>query len=306
MSLKVKKFWSKYGAGYLFLFPFLVLFALFTIIPVVVAFSLSFTNYNMLQDANFVGLTNYRLLILEDDLFILALKNTFTFAIIQAPISFFASFFFAWIINQLKHKTFFSLAFYVPSLCSGVAMSNIWLYFFGNDRMGLINNLLLTWGFINEPILWTVNPELIMPVVILVSVWMSMGSGFLSFLAGLQNLSAEVREAAKIDGIRNSFQELVYIILPQLKPQLLYGSINSVVAAFGVFDIITAMVGMPSPDYAAHTLVAHLYDYAFIRFEMGYASVISVFLFLITFVIGQLLMKFLSTRDREKVKIRRL
>ncbi|HOJ10106.1 MAG TPA: sugar ABC transporter permease [Clostridiales bacterium] len=200
-------------------------------------------------------------------------------------------------MNQLRLRNAFSLAFYAPSITSGVAMSVVWLYFFSNDRYGLINNILINLGITSEPILWTMDPKYILSVVIFISIWMSMGTGFLVFLAGLQNVPKEYYEAGAIDGIKNKFQELWLITFPTLKPQLLFGAINSIVGSFGVFDIAVSVAGMPSPNYAAHTIVAHLYDYAFIRFQMGYASTVAIVLFLMTFLMGRLVMKMLSSKD---------
>lgn len=284
--------------GYIFMAPFLILFVIFTLAPVLVAFLMSFTDYNIMEFPNFVGLSNYESLILDDDEFIIAIKNTFIFAGISGPITFFASFILAWIINRLnKLRNFYALALYVPSITSGVALSSVWLYFFSNDSYGLINNALYRLGLLAEPIQWTLDPKYILGVVIFISAWMGMGNGFLSFMAGMQNLSPELSEAGMVDGISNSFQELIYIILPQLKPQLLFGAVNSIVSAFAVFDIAVAVAGMPSPNYAAHTIVAHMYDYAFIRFEMGYSSAIAVVLFAITYILNRLIIKLLSSKD---------
>ena len=275
--------------GYLFMSPFLILFFLFTIIPVVTAIILSLTNYNMIESPQFIGLTNYRLLLMDDNEFITALKNTFVFAFISGPISFLGSFVMAVLINGLKKfRNLFSLLFYAPTLVSSVAISVVWLYFFNGDRYGLINNVLIQIGLINDPIQWTTDTSVLLWVVIIVSVWTSMGVNFLTFLAGLQNVPTDIYEAGKIDGIKNGFQELIYLTLPVMKPQLLFAAINMTTSAFGVFDIAVSIAGMPSPDYAAHTLVAHLYDYGFIRFEMGYASAVAVVLFLISYVIGRL------------------
>lgn len=281
--------------GYAFLAPFLILFFTFIILPVLSAFVLSLTNYNMLQTPDFVGLNNYKLLLLEDNEFITALKNTFVFACISGPIGFLASFFFAAVINSTKFKSGFALAFYAPSLCSGVAMSCIWLYFFSSDRYGFINNILINLDIIEAPILWTADPNYIMYVIVIISIWMSMGTGFLVFLAGLQNLGVEVLEAARIDGIKNRVQEMIYIILPMMKPQLLFGAINSIVSSFAVYDIAVAVAGLPSPEYAGHTIVAHMCDYAFNRMQMGYASAVAVILFVITFVLGRICTKIFSS-----------
>ncbi len=302
--VKAKKQKIRYGnkleknwVGLLFFLPFFLLFICFTILPVLVAMGLSFTNYNMIQDPTFTGITNYKLLFLDDDIFILSLKNTFTFAILTGPTGYLLSFISAWVINNLKLKTGFALAFYIPSITSGVAMSAIWMVFFSNDKYGYFNNFLMNIGLVSEPIAWLANPEYIMTVIVIIQIWMSMGGGFLVFLAGIQNLNKELLESGKIDGIKTKFQELQYIILPSMKPQLLYGAITSVTGALAVFDIAVAVAGFPSPNYAAHTIVAHLYDYAFVRFQMGYASAIAMVLFLMTFVIGKIIMRVLRSND---------
>lgn len=287
----IQEWLRKNATGYLFLLPFLVLFAVFVIVPVAVAMYYSLTDYNMIQSPHLVGMRNYINLILDDDVFLISLKNTLIFAVITGPIGYFASFLMAWMITLVKRgRGFFSLMYYAPSLTSGVAMANIWLILFSGDRYGYINNLLLKVGFIYEPILWTKDATYVLPVIMIISVWMSMGTGFLVFLAGLQNMDPALYEAGRVDGIRNRFQELRYITLPMMKPQMLFGAINAIVGAFGVFDVATAVAGMPSPNYAAHTIVAHLYDYAFTRFSMGYASSIAMILFLLTFTLGRICM----------------
>ena len=277
--------------------PFVILFTIFVVAPVVTAIGLSFTNYNMMQTPQFVGLTNYRLLFLDDEVFMIGLANTLKFAIITGPVGYLLSFFAAWVINQLKFTRAFALAFYAPSICSGIAMSTVWMVIFSSDRMGYLNNILLNMGLIDEPILWNTDPNYIMGVVMFISLWMSMGTGFLVFLAGLQNVSKSYYEAAAIDGVKNKFQELFYVTLPMMKPQLLFGAINAITSAFGVFDIAVSVAGMPSPNYSAHTIVSHLYDYAFIRFQMGYASAVAVVLFIITFALGKIVMRVLSSKD---------
>lgn len=296
-KIQLVKWWKKNSVGYLFLAPFLTLFILFTVIPVMVAFGLSFTNYNMLQPPKWVGINNFKLLFMDDDIFLIALKNTLIFAVITGPLGFIMSFLAAWVINQLKFKGAFSLAFYAPSITSGIAMSTVWLVFFSGDRYGYLNNFLIKIGAIVEPILWNKDPKYILGVVIIISVWMSMGTGFLVFLAGFQNISEELYEAAYIDGIKSKIQQLWYITLPLMQPQLLFGAVNSIVGSLGVFDIATSVAGMPSPEYAAHTIVAHLYDYAFIRFNMGYASAIAVLLFIMTFTLGRVSMRLFKSKE---------
>ncbi len=282
---------------YLMLAPFIILFIVFYIIPVFSSFALSFTYYNMLQPPRWIGLANYRILFLEDDIFLTSIKNTFAFALVTGPLSYFLSFFFAWIINNLRFSNTFALAFYAPSITSAVALSVVWTYIFSGDRYGLINKFLIDYGIIDRPIIWLANPDSMLYVVMFVSLWMSMGAGFLVFLAGLRNVPQDLYEAGAIDGIRNKFQEMWLITLPMMKPQLLFGAVMSIVASFAVFDIAVVLTGMPSPNYAAHTIVSHLYDYAFIRFELGYASAISVVLFLLTFILGRISMRMFSSKD---------
>lgn len=295
--MSVKRFIKKHWIGYLFLLPFVLLFSVFVVLPVIYAIGLSFTDYNMMQPAKFVGLNNYKLLFLDDKVFLTAVGNTLVFALVTGPVGYFLSFLAAWIINQLKFKRGFSLAFYAPSITSGIAMSYVWLVIFSSDRYGYLNNILLNLGVIDSPILWNTDPAYIMKVIIIISLWMSMGTGFLVFLAGLQNISSSYYEAGAIDGVKNKFQELIYITLPLMKPQLLFGAINSIVGSFGVYDIAVAVAGMPSPEYAGHTIVAHLFDYAFIRFQMGYASAVAVVLFAFTFILGRIVMKLLSSKE---------
>ena len=288
---------SSRGLAILFFLPFFILFCLFVVAPVVQSIFYSFTNYDLLNRMDFVGFNNYKQLFLNDEIFLLALKNTMIFACIAGPVSYIMSFVMAWVLNDLKGRTVFALAFYAPSITSGTAMGVIWLYFFSSDSYGLINNALMKLGLISSPILWSQDVKLILPVCIFIQIWMGMGTGFLVFMAGLQNVNPELYEAGAIDGIKGRFAELFYITLPQMKPQLLFGAINTIAGSFGVFDIISSFAGFPTSNYAAHTLVAHVYDYAFVRYEMGYAAAVSVILFLITFLFGKLVMFMLSSKD---------
>ncbi len=295
---RVRLFWAKYWIAYIFLAPFLLFFVVFLIAPVIVAAVTSLTNYNMLQSPSWLGLDNYKFLFMDDDVFLIALRNTLIFALVTGPIGYIMSFLSAWVINQLRFRNAFALAFYAPSITSAIAMSVVWLYFFSGDRYGLINNVLINLGFLDEPVIWNRDPNTILPVIIVIAIWMSMGTGFLVFLAGLQNVPRQYYEAAEIDGVRNKLQQLWYITLPLVKPQLLFGAVNSIVLSFGVFDIAVSVAGIPSPNYAGHTMVTHLYDYAFIRFQMGYSSAVAVILFVLTFTLGRIAFRALGARDR--------
>ena len=286
--------WHKYHTMYLFMLPFGILFLIFVIAPVLTAIYLSFTYFNVLEPPRWIGLSNYRLLFVEDDVFVTAIKNTLLFAVITGPLGYVISFTLAWFINRVRFRPVYTLAFYAPSITSTIAMSVIWLYFFANDRYGLINYLLTRIGLINEPVLWLQEQSTILPVIIVISLWMSMGSGFLVFLAGLQDVPQELYEAGAVDGIQNAWQEVFYITLPVMKPQLLFGAVMAIVNSFAVFQVAVQVAGLPSPLYAGHTIVAHLYDFAFIRFEMGYASAIAVVLFLFTFLLGRWAMRIFS------------
>lgn len=282
--------------GYCFLLPFLSMFLLFIVIPVVWGFFISFTSYDIMTDMKWVGFQNYITLFTEDDLFIVALKNTLKFALISGPIGFLASFFFAWVIDQLGHKTLFAMAFYVPSIMSSLAVSVVWLSLFSSNRTGIVNDLLLRFGLIEDAVSWTIDPKYVMPLIIFISVWMSMGTGFLTNLAGLSTIDRRIYEAGRIDGIQNRFEELFLLTLPQMKPQLYFNGIMAIVNSLNVYDLVTQIAGSESADNCALTLTQHMYDYGFIRFELGYASAISVVLMIISIVFGQIVKKLFSNR----------
>ena len=282
--------------GYGFLLPFLVMFMIFIVIPIVWGFFISFTSYDLMTEMKWVGFQNYITLFTEDDLFIVALKNTLRFALISGPIGFIASFFFAWVIDQLGHKTLFAMAFYIPSIMSSLAVSVVWLSLFSSNRTGIINNLLLEMGFIDEAISWTIDPKYVMPLVIFISVWMSMGTGFLTNLAGLSTIDRRIYEAGMIDGVQNRFEELILLTLPQMKPQLYFNGIMAIVNSLNVYDLVTQIAGSESADNCALTLTQHMYDYGFVRFELGYASAISVVIMIISIVFGQVVRKLFSSK----------
>ncbi|HZG76581.1 MAG TPA: sugar ABC transporter permease [Paenibacillus sp.] len=299
---KWKSLWKAMAAhrvSYLFLAPFLVFFALFTIIPVLTSIGLSFTYYNILESPRFIGLGNYRLLFVDDDIFLTAIGNTLKFAIVTGPVGYIMAFLLAWLISQIpnRYRFLYTFCFYTPAITSAVAMTVVWTYLFSGDRYGMINNWLIELGVLQEPWLWLQEVSTIMPVLILVSLWMSMGIGFLAFLAGLQNVPRDLYEAGAIDGVRYRWQELWYITIPSVKPQLLFGAVMQVVFSLQVFDVSVQLVGIPSPLYAGHTVMTHLFDYAFIRFEMGYASSIAVVLFLIMVGLNRFIFKILGHRE---------
>ena len=266
---------------YLFLLPFVVIFALFYIAPVVISIFYSFTYYNVFESPRFIGLQNYINLFLADEAFLKSITNTLLIAVVTGPVGYLASFAFAWLINELPRgiRAIAVTIFYAPSI-SGQAYL-IWGILFSGDSYGFINALLLDLGLIDGAIKWLTNPDYIMPVLLIVILWMSLGTGFLSFIAGLQGLDRSQIEAGYVDGIRNRWQELWFIVLPQMKPMLLFGAVMAITQSFGVADVTMALAGFPSTDYAARTVVTHLFDYGTVRFDMGYACAIATVLFLI-------------------------
>lgn len=287
---------KRHKVSYLLLAPFLILFFFFTIVPIFMSIGLSFTYYNILEKPRFIGLSNYRLLFVDDDIFLKAVGTTLKFAFITGPFGYIMAFLLAWLISQIpvKYRFFYTLCFYTPSITSAVAMSVVWLYLFAGDRKGLINYYAMKLGLFDEPYLFLQNVHSIVPVIIIVSLWMSMGVGFLAFLAGLQNVPKDLYEAGAIDGVRYRWQELLYITVPSVKPQLLFGAVLQVVSSLTVFDVSIQLVGLPSPLYAGHTILTHLFDYAFIKFEMGYASAIAVVLFIMMIGLNRVIFKLLG------------
>lgn len=281
---KVKSFFNKYGDSYFFLSFWLILFMLFTIIPIFVSVGVSFTNYNMIQTPKFVGFSNYIRLFLDDDVFIKALSNTLLFAVITGPIGYILCFVVAWFINDMSRttKSILTFLFYSPSLAGSVYV--MWSYFFSNDSYGLFNSILMSVGAIHSPIQWLYDPQYNFYVIIVVVLWMSLGNSFLAFVAGFKQLNRSYFEAGAIDGIRNRWQEMFYITLPQMVPQLLIGAVLSISGSFAIGAQNAALTGMPSTDYSTHTLVLHIQDYGYLRLEMGYASAIAVVLFIIMIV----------------------
>lgn len=269
----------KHKTLYLFLAPFALLFTIFVVAPVVISIFFSFTYFNVLEPARFVGFQNYINLFLSDDVFLIALRNTFILAAITGPIGYIASFLFAWFIYELPRyiRAFVTLVFYAPTISGSVFL--IWSLIFSGDAYGFANAFLMQWGIINEPQLWLTNPDLMMPVIIIVVLWMSLGAGFLAFIAGLSTIDPAQYEAGLIDGIKNRWQELWYITLPNMKGMLMFGAVLAITTSFAVGDVTAQLAGFPSTDYAVHTVVNHLVDYGSLRFEMGYASAIATVLF---------------------------
>lgn len=285
---------KKNYVAYLLLAPFYLIFTVFTVAPVILSVIISLTNFNMLEFPDFVFMDNYVRLFLDDDIFLLALKNTFIFAAITGPVSYLLSLLFAWFINELspKMRALVTLIFYAPSISGNVYL--IWTTLFSGDQYGLVNAFLINTGVISSPIQFFTNTSYIMPLVIIVALWTSLGTSFLSFIAGFQVVDRSLYEAGAMDGIKNRWQELWSITLPSMKPQMMFGAVMSITSSFGFGAVITALVGFPSPEYCAHTIMHHLDDYGGQRFEMGYASAIATVLFFMMIGSNMVIKKLLS------------
>ncbi len=289
LSYRIKK----NRASYVMLAPYFILFFFFTVLPVAMSIGLSFTYYDMLQMPSFVGWKNYIKLFLEDDIFMISLKNTLILAVITGPVSYLLCLLFAWIINEFRGwlRAFLTLIFYAPSICGNAY--TIWTLILSGDRYGYLNGLLLKLGILDEAIQWTKTENYVLPVLIIVQLWLSLGTGFLAFIAGLQTIDKSLYEAAALDGIKNRWQELWYVTLPSMKPQLMFGAVMQITSSFAICDVSIQLLGNPSVNYAGATVVTHLLDYGNVRFEMGYASAIATVLFLLMIGTNKLVQRLL-------------
>lgn len=300
MIRKRKKPGRNQKSGYLFVLPYALLFVIFILTPVVIAIGLSFTSFNAIERPRFVGFLNYINLITSDDTFMkFVLPNTVKYALIVGVGGYILSFLLAWGLANLTKgpRTVFALILYSPSMTTGVAMAVLWKIMFTGDQTGYFNSWLMSIGAINEPVQWLVNTKFLLPIVIIIGLWSSMGVGFLSILAGLLNVDEALYGAAAIDGVRNRFQEMIYVTIPSMKPQMLFAAVMQIVGAFQNGMISTLLAGNPTPGYAAQLIVNHIEDYGFIRYEMGYAAAVSVVLLLIVQIFSSLSGRLFGEKD---------
>ena len=280
--------------AYFMLAPFLILFIIFTVLPVVLSMFLSLTDFNMLEMPGWQGIKNYTRLFLEDEIFMLACQNTLIFAAITGPVSYLLSLLVAWFVNELapKVRAVVTLIFYAPSISGQVYL--IWKTLFSSDSYGWANANLMKLGIITQPILWFEDAKYVMGLCIVVALWTSLGTAFLSFIAGFQTVDRSMYEAAAVDGIKNRWQELWYITLPTMRPQMMFGAVLAITNSFGFGGVVTALCGFPSVGYAAHTIMHHLDDYGGQRYEIGYSSAIAVVLFIIMYGANVIIKKALA------------
>ncbi len=277
LSYRIKK--SR--ASYAMLAPFFIIFFVYSVVPIIMSIALSFTYYDMLQFPSFIGWKNYVKLFIEDEIFLKSLKNTLILAFITGPVSYFMCLLFAWIINEFKGwlRAFLTLIFYAPSICGNAFF--VWQLILTGDRYGYLNGLLLKLGILDEAVQWMKTEQYVLPILIVVQLWLSLGTGFLSFIAGLQTVDKTLYEAAALDGIKNRWQELWYVTLPSMKPQLMFGAVMQITTSFAIGDVSIGLAGNPSVNYSGATVLTHLLDYSNVRFDMGYASAIATVLFLL-------------------------
>ena len=293
--LQMKKNVGVYGL----IAPYFVLFAFFTVIPVILALPMGFTNFNMAQFPQWVGLSNFYSLFLEDEVFLTAIENTLVFAVVTGPLSYFLCFILAWLINELPGplKTVFTFVFYAPTLAGNIYTT--WQLIFSGDTYGIANAYLIDLGITNGAIQWLTDANYIMGVLIVVQLWMALGAGFLAIRAGLQGIPRDRYEAGAIEGIKNRAQELIYITIPAMGPQLLFAAVMQITSSFTAGDIGRFLTAFPTTDYAGHTIMTHAFDYGSIRYEMGYSSAICFVLFAVMLIanwgIKKILGKYLDT-----------
>lgn len=294
---RVSLFLSKYKDDYLFILPYMIIFSTFVLLPVLISIVLSFTRFDVVQNPVFIGIKNYVRLFMDDSLFPLALKNTLLIAGITGVAGFLLSFLLAWLLNEFgqRSRAILTLLFYTPVISGGAY--TIWQIIYSGDTYGILNGLLINLGIIYKPIQWLTDASYMMGSSIVVMLWMSFGAGFLSFIAGFKNVDQRLYEAGAIDGIKTRYQEMWYITLPMMKPQLMFGAVMSITSAFGTGDVLSAIYGFPSTNYGVYTLVHLLQDYGNVRFEMGYASAIATILFVIMFASNIIVQKLLSDKN---------
>lgn len=288
-------------SNYIFLLPYLLGFTIFIVLPVVVAIFFSFTNFNSVSMPQWVGLDNYINLFTQDTIFMqYVVPNTLKFSVIAGPVGYFLSFILAWMLAQIpsKPRTVLALIIYSPSMAAGATMNVVWKVIFSGDSSGTINSYLLDWGIISQPIQWLQSPDYLMAIMIIVTVWGSMGVGFLAMIAGVLNVDSELYEAAYIDGVKNRFQEIAHVTVPSMKPQMLFGAVMAVVGTFSAGSIGVQLSGSnPTPRYAGQMVLNHIEDYGLIRYEMGYAAAVSVVLMLFIWLVSKLIFRLLQDKD---------
>jgi multiple sugar transport system permease protein len=283
---EMRKQWT----AYLFISPWFLLFLIFTLFSVSFSFYLSFHDWNIVEKTKtFVGLENY-IQLFQDKRFYSALWNTILFTGFGVPLGMGTSLLVALLLNtKVKMQGIFRTLFYIPVITPLVVSAVIWKWLYQGDY-GLINFYLLKFGLIKEKLLWLSDPDLAMPALIIMGVWMGMGGSMIMYLAGLQGIPAELYDAAKVDGA-SGFQQLRYLTVPLLAPTNFYVLITSVIGSFQSFAHIYIMTG-GGPLRRTTVIGYYLYEKGFRFYDMGYASAIAYVLFAMIFIFTLLQFKF--------------
>lgn len=287
---------KKNGSCYGMLAPFMILFIVFTVIPVVMSLPIGFTDFDMVNPPEFVGLENFETLFLSDRVFIKSIRVTLIFALITGPLSYALCFMLAWLINEMppKLRTIFTLIFYIPSMAN---VYTVWQLIFSGDMNGYLNAVLIDLNIITAPIQWLTDGRYVLGASIVVQLWISLGAGFLALSAGFRSIDRTQYEAGAIEGIRNRWQELIYITIPAMKPQMLFAAVMQIVSSFTAGAVVQSLAGFPSTDHKAHTMMTHAYDYGWMRFEMGYASAICLVVFVLMYVCSRIIGRILGEKE---------
>ncbi len=301
---KKKHFSRRQGfEAFWLLLPYGIPFILFILVPVITAVALSFTTFDVINPPRLTGFLNYISLFTQDTVFLKnVLPNTFLYALVVGPGGYALSFLIAWMLTQIQKgpRTILSLAIYTPSMLGSVFIGVVWRAIFSGDQRGIVNYLLLKLGVLDQPLQFLLTKDYFMLIMIIVSLWSAMGIGFLAMISGILNVNTELYEAAYVDGIRNRFQEIVYITIPSMKPQMLFGAVMAIVNAFNMGWIGVTLSGAnPTPEYSGQLITNHIDDFGFIRYEMGYAAALSVVLLLIVYMFNRIAHRFFGERDRE-------
>jgi multiple sugar transport system permease protein len=299
MPIKTSK--PRFNTSYWFVLPYGIVFFVFVVALIAISASLSFTYYDNIHWPTWVGLRNYVVLFTQDtDFMQYALPTTIKYALIIGPGGYAISFFMAWVLSQITHKarTIIAIILYSPSLTSGVMMSVIWKVVFSGDARGYLNYYLLSLGLINQPVQWLQNTAFLFGIMIFVGIWGSMSVGFLAMLSGILNINKDLYEAAYVDGMKSRWQEIFYITIPSMKPQMLFGAVMAIVGTFNASGLASALSGSyPPPQLAGWLIVDHMVDYGFGRFEMGYASAMSVVLLGVVLIFHRVATRLFSERE---------
>jgi len=301
LAVKKKHVRDSHPIAYLFVAPYLTMFAIFIVVPVIAAILLSFTYFDTVREPFWIGFENYVNILTNDAVFMQnVIPNTLQYAIIVGPGGYLLSFFLAWMLAQLpsKLRTVLALIIYSPSLTSGVTMGVVWKVIFAGDATGYLNSILMRLGILVEPVIWLQSQEFLLTIMIVVTLWSSMGVGFLAMLAGILNVNSELYEAGYIDGVKNKFQETFYITIPAIKPQMLFGAVMAIVGTFASSGIGVALSGSnPTPQFAGQLIVNHIEWYGFSKFEMGYAAALSVLLLLVIYFFSRFAYRLFGSKD---------